>query len=49
MDMLKSLINSDDLYALYHPEAVAYLFVVLVVFYVGKKVFDLLTPFQLNE
>ena len=38
----------EDAYELYHPEAIIYLFVILVIFYVGKKVYDVLTPYNLN-
>ena len=49
MDMLNRLFDIEDAYELYHPEAIIYLFVILVIFYVGKKVYDVLTPYNLNE
>ena len=49
MDMLNRLFDIEDIYALYHREAIIYLFAILVVFYVGKKVYDVLTPYNLNE
>ena len=49
MEILSRLTNIEDVYALYHPEAVMYLFVILIIFYVGKKVYDLLIPFDLKE
>ncbi|MBW2553742.1 MAG: DUF350 domain-containing protein [Deltaproteobacteria bacterium] len=49
MDILNRLFDMEDVYELYHPEAIIYLFVILVIFYVGKKVYDVLTPYNLNE
>ena len=49
MDMLNRLFDIEDVYELYHPEAIIYLFVIVVIFYVGKKVYDVLTPYNLNE
>lgn len=49
MDILNRLLDINDVRELYQPEAVIYLFTILVVFYAGKKVYDLLTPYNLNE
>ncbi|RMH68652.1 MAG: DUF350 domain-containing protein [Gemmatimonadetes bacterium] len=48
-NLLPDLIDLTPALDLYHPESVLYLVVVLVMFYLGKKVFDLTVPFNLNE
>jgi uncharacterized membrane protein YjfL (UPF0719 family) len=49
MNMLKRLFDVEDVYGLYQPEAVIYLLVILAVFYAGKKIYDMLTPYSLDE
>ncbi len=49
MDIINRLFDVEDIFELFHPEAVVYLFTILVVFYLGKKVYDLLTPYRLDE
>jgi uncharacterized membrane protein YjfL (UPF0719 family) len=48
MTMMEQLFNTDVLRSLYDPHSIFYLVAILAVFYVGKKVNDLLTPYDLN-
>ena len=48
MTMSEQLLNMEVVRSLYDPHAIFYLAAVLVVFYVGKKVNDMLTPYDLN-
>jgi uncharacterized membrane protein YjfL (UPF0719 family) len=47
--MVEKLFSTEGLSSLYDPKAIFYLFAVVAVLYVGKKVNDLLTPYDLNE
>ena len=47
--MVEQLFSTEELGGLYDPHAIFYLFAVVAVLYVGKKVNDLLTPYDLNE
>jgi uncharacterized membrane protein YjfL (UPF0719 family) len=49
MDMVKTFLNLEDVYDLTQPEAIIYLLVLFVIFYLGKKVYDILTPYDLNK
>ena len=49
MDILDRLFDIEAVYELYQPDAVIYLFAILLVFYAGKKIYDMLTPYSLNE
>jgi len=43
------LLNKEIIWDLFDPNAVVYLTLVLIIFYLGKKVYDLLTPYNLNQ
>ena len=47
--MVEQLFSTEGLSSLYDPHAFYYLFAVVAVLYVGKKVNDLLTPYDLDE
>ncbi len=49
MEILNDLINLRDAQELYRPEAVLYLIVILIMLYLGKKVYDIFSPYKLNE
>ncbi len=49
MEIIKRLLDVEIIYELYQPRAAVYLAVLLLVFYLGKKVYDLSTPYNLNH
>ena len=47
-ERFNQLLDREIIWELLDPNAVVYLTLVLIIFYVGKKAYDLLTPYDLN-
>jgi len=48
-ERFNQLLDREIIWELLDPNAVVYLTLVLIIFYVGKKAYDLLTPYDLNH
>ena len=48
-ERFSQLLDREIIWELLDPNAVVYLTLVLIIFYVGKKAYDLLTPYDLNH
>ncbi len=49
MKIMDGLFDTDAIINLLNPEIAIYLFVVVAMFYLGKKLYDLFTPYSLDE
>ncbi|PID27043.1 MAG: DUF350 domain-containing protein [Candidatus Cloacimonadota bacterium] len=49
MDIMENLLSTEDLYLLNHWQPFLYLALTLIFFWVGKIVYDILTPYKINK